>query len=191
MKERPEYECLTSQFYVYLPYAVATEENLLFLRDEIDRQMSLGTVDFMRDNITVPGGHGTAGSDTFMRLDVGIARFFIEDIDNPSSSAVSDTAIPIMFDTMSWDAKLDPNHFAPYGGNILYLDGHGSWVALSENELRPPYTLLLLEFMRANVYTNEGIKNIPPWCSNRSKDTPFRPRYEFYPSDELYKGLYF
>lgn len=191
MRERQDYECISSQFYVYLPYAVATEENLLFLRDEIDRQMSLGTVDFMREDFTMPGGHGVGGSDTFMRTSTGAARRFITDINDPASSAVADTEIPVMFDTMSRDAQLDPNHFAPLGGNVLYLDGHADWVPLDEEELNPPYTLLLLEFMRANVYTNEGIKNIPPWCSNRSKDTPFQPRYLFYPSDPMYEGLFF
>ncbi|NUM55201.1 MAG: type II secretion system protein [Candidatus Hydrogenedentes bacterium] len=191
MKERTDYECITSQFYIYLPFAVETEENLLFLKDEIDRQMSLGNTDFLREDFTMTGGHGTAGSDQFYRLDVGIARRFIEDINDPAASAVSDTQIPVMFDTMAWDDDLDPNHFAPYGGNVLYLDGHVEWYELKDNELRPPYTLLLLEFWKANVYTNEGIKNIPPWCSNRAKGTPFRPRYEFYPSDEMYKGLYF
>jgi prepilin-type N-terminal cleavage/methylation domain-containing protein/prepilin-type processing-associated H-X9-DG protein len=190
-RERPDYECVTSQFYVYLPYAVATEENLLFLRDEIDRQMALGTVDFMRDDFQMAGGHGTSGSDGFLRLSVGVARRFIVDINDPASSAVSDTEIPVMFDTMSQDAVLVANHFDPIGGNVLYLDGHAGWEALKDDSIRPPYTLLLLEFMRANVYTNEGIKNIPPWCSNRSKDTPFWPRYEFYPNDPLYSELYF
>ena len=150
-RERPDYECITSQFYVYLPYAVATEENLLFLRDEIDRLMSLNRVDFMRDDFEVPGGHGTGGSDAFMRLSVGVARRFISDINDPASSAFSDTEIPVMFDTMSRDAVLDPNHFAPFGGNVLFLDGHVEWVLLEEDTLRPPYTNSLLEFMRANV----------------------------------------
>lgn len=190
-RERQDYECITSQFYVYLPFAVATEENLLFLKNEIDRQMATTNTDFMRLDFTLDGGHGTAGSDQFYRLDVGIARRFIEDINDPAASAVSDTQIPVMFDTVAWDGKLDPNHFAPYGGNVLYLDGHVEWYELKDNELRPPYTVQLLEFMKANVYTNEGIRNIPPWCSNRAKGTPFQPRYRFYPSDEMYKGLYF
>ena len=189
--ERPDYECITSQFYVYLPYAVATEENLVFLLDEVDRQMSLDTVDFMRETFSLPGGHGTANSDSFYRLDVGVARLFIADVNDPAKFSVADTKIPVMFDTVSVEADLEPNHFEPFGGNVLYLDGHAEWVPFSDTVLRPPYSPLLIEFMRANVYTNEGIKNIPPWCSNRSQDTPFRPRYEFYPSDEMYKGLYF
>lgn len=190
-RERQDYECVTSQFYIYLPYAVATEENLLFLLDEIDRVMSTRQVDFMRDDFTLAGGHGAAGSDVFMRLSTGVSRRFVANIDDPSSTAVSDTEIPVMFDTMASEGVLDPNHFTPFGGNVLYLDGHAEWVPLKDNATRPPYTALLLEFMRANVYTNEPLVNVPPWCSNRSKDTPFRPRYEFYPHDPMYAGLYF
>jgi prepilin-type N-terminal cleavage/methylation domain-containing protein/prepilin-type processing-associated H-X9-DG protein len=191
MKERQDYECLTSEFYIYLPYAIETEENLIFLRDEIDRVMTTNRVNFMTENFELAGGHGAAGTNAFFRTEIGVSRLFVADINNPSSTAVAESEIPVMFDTMSNDAVLDPNHFAPYGGNVLYMDGHVEWVPLSDDSTRPPYTALLLEFMRANVYTNEGLKNVPPWCSNRSASTPFAPRYKFYPTDALYEGLYF
>jgi len=191
IRERPDYECITSQYYIYLPYAVATEENLLFLWDDLNRRMADAEVDFMREQITVPGGHGMAGTDTFMRMAVGVNRHFVADIDDPSSSAVSDTEIPVMFDTVAIDGQLFMNHFVPFGGNVLYLDGHVEWMPLKDNNLRPPFTPLLVEYLRANVYTNQALTNIPPWCSNRSPDTPFRGRYEFYPSDPIYDGLFF
>ena len=190
-RERPDYECITSEFYVYLPFAVSTEENLLYLLDEIDRQMWLGNTDFLRKDFTMAGGHGTAGSDTFYRVNVGVGRFFVADINDPAASAVADSEIPVMFDSVSQGGDLRPNHFTPFGGNVLYLDGHVGWTEFKDNDLKPPYSTLLLEYLRANVYTNDGILNVPPWCSNRSKDTPFQPRYEFYPSDEVYKGLFF
>lgn len=188
---RPDYECITSQYYVYLPYAVATEENMLFLMDELNRRMANGDVDFMREDFELPGGHGTAGTDAFLRLTVGVNRRFVADINNPEETAIADTEIPVLFDAMSNDGRFLPNHIAPKGGNVLYLDGHVEWVPLKEESIKPPYTVLLVDYLLANVYTNEPITNIPPWCTNRPKTTPFRPRYEFYPSESIYEGLYF
>ncbi|MDZ4858111.1 MAG: prepilin-type N-terminal cleavage/methylation domain-containing protein [Candidatus Hydrogenedentes bacterium] len=192
VRERPDYECITSQYYIYLPYAVATEENLMFLWDELNRHMAeTDDMDFMKDDLFFPGGHGAAGTDAFFRTTVGVNRQFVADVNNPSSSAVSDTEIPVMFDAVSIDGELVMNHFVPFGGNVLYLDGHVEWMQLKDDGLKPPFTPLLVEYLRANVYTNEGIVNIPPWCSNRRADTQFRPRYEFYPHESMYDGLYF
>ncbi len=189
IRERPDYECVTSQYYIYLPYAVSTEENLMFLWDNLNRRMADGDIDFMQEDILLPGGHGAAGSDMFYRTTIGVNRLFVADIDNPSGSAVSDTELPVMFDALPLDGSM--NHFVPFGGNVLYLDGHAEWMLLSDEGLRPPFTPLLIEYLRANVYTNQGIENIPPWCSNRPQSTPFRARYEYYPSDAMYNGLYF
>lgn len=189
--ERPDPECVTSQMFTYFPYAVPTEENAMFLLDELHRLMANDAVDFMTDNLEVPGGHGTAGSDTFYRTSIGIGRRFVEDINDPARGAVSDTNIPVLFDTMNQYGRYYPNHWVPEGGNVLYLDGHAEFVFYTASELLPPYTPLLVEFMRANVYTNEALLNVPPWCSNRLEGTPFQPRYQFYPHDSLYDGLYF
>ena len=61
-----------------------------------------------------------------VRLREGIERFFITDINNPSGSNVAQSEIPMMFDRVD----LDPTEFnhLPGGANVLYMDGHVSFV---------------------------------------------------------------
>ena len=64
------------------------------------------------------------------RLREGIERFFITDINNPAASAESQTSISVMFDEISTILRTGAsrcNHL-PGGGNVLYMDGHVSFV---------------------------------------------------------------
>lgn len=61
-----------------------------------------------------------------MRLREGIERFFIEDINNPSATNVSQSQLPVMFDKVSTNVA-EFNH-VPGGGNVLYMDGHAEYV---------------------------------------------------------------
>ena len=67
-------------------------------------------------------GSGNGGSDTIYRLRDGIERFLITDINNPAASAEAQSSIPVMFDSVTTDAR-SYNH-VPRGANVLYLDGH-------------------------------------------------------------------
>ncbi len=68
-----------------------------------------------------------AGKDvTLYRLREGIERFFITDINNPAASALAQSTIPFLFD-MSSATPGEFNHL-PGGGNVLYLDGHVSFL---------------------------------------------------------------
>ncbi len=72
---------------------------------------------------------------TAYRLKEGIERFFITDINNPASSTMAQSTIPVMFD--NWQQNVDfeggavvgmlgmehYNH-VPGGSNVLYMDGH-------------------------------------------------------------------
>jgi prepilin-type N-terminal cleavage/methylation domain-containing protein/prepilin-type processing-associated H-X9-DG protein len=60
------------------------------------------------------------------RLREGIERFFITDINNPAASSVAQSTLMIMTDDINARAR-DFNHI-PGGANILYLDGHVSFV---------------------------------------------------------------
>ena len=68
------------------------------------------------------------------RLREGIERFFITDINNPASSTAAQSELPVMWDTVlsstftsgSWNQTAF-NH-VPGGGNVLYMDGHVSFV---------------------------------------------------------------
>ena len=77
--------------------------------------------------------------DTSPRLTEGIERFFITDINNPAAGAQAQSTIPVMWD--NWgdnsnlsgetEANLAFNHL-PGGSNVLYMDGHVSFVKYRE-----------------------------------------------------------
>jgi prepilin-type N-terminal cleavage/methylation domain-containing protein/prepilin-type processing-associated H-X9-DG protein len=60
------------------------------------------------------------------RLREGIERFFITDINNPAASAQAQSAIVVMHDVVNTDVTYF-NH-VPGGGNVLYMDGHVTFV---------------------------------------------------------------
>jgi len=67
-------------------------------------------------------GRGSAGGDTYYAFREGIERFMITDINNPASSAMPQSAIPVMWDKVNTNAAAF-NHI-PAGCNVLYMDGH-------------------------------------------------------------------
>lgn len=77
-------------------------------------------------DITVSSPNGNSGGTTVMKLREGIERFMITDINNPAGSAQAQSTIFVMWDRLSWTAE-DFNH-VPGGANILYMDGHASFV---------------------------------------------------------------
>ncbi len=76
------------------------------------------------DDTTIP--YGVGDSETIFRLREGIERFLITDINNPGASARAQSEIFIMFDNVATVAA-EYNH-VPGGSNVLYLDGHVSFV---------------------------------------------------------------
>lgn len=75
--------------------------------------------------VAVPGS-GNGGSNTIRRLREGVERFFVTDINNPAASALSQSGLPILWD-MIMRMGAHYNHI-PGGGNVLYLDGHVSFI---------------------------------------------------------------
>jgi len=74
-------------------------------------------------------GNGNAGGDILNRLREGIERFLITDINNPAASAVGQSELPIMWDTISSVVAGDVSYnHVPGGSNVLYLDGHVSFL---------------------------------------------------------------
>ncbi len=76
-------------------------------------------------DITVSGANKTV-----YRLREGIERFFITDINNPASSAMAQSEIPVQWDTVWTPARWDQSYFShvPGGGNVLFMDGHVSFL---------------------------------------------------------------
>ena len=61
-----------------------------------------------------------------MRIREGIERFKIEDINNPSETNISQSAVAVMFDRVDIAAQ-GFNHL-PGGANVLFMDGHVEFV---------------------------------------------------------------
>jgi len=80
-----------------------------------------------------PLGEGMIG----YRLREGIERFLITDINNPASSAQAQSEISISWDRMGIETELF-NHI-PGGSNVLYMDGHVTFVKFPGE---PPITRL-------------------------------------------------
>jgi prepilin-type N-terminal cleavage/methylation domain-containing protein/prepilin-type processing-associated H-X9-DG protein len=77
---------------------------------------------------------GTAGGDTIYRIREGIERFLITDINNPGASARAQSTLPVLWDTFGSNEFTDSgtaigvfNHL-PGGCNVLYMDGHVSYL---------------------------------------------------------------
>jgi len=79
----------------------------------------------------IPQGNG--GGERVFRLKEGIERFMITDINNPAASAMAQSTVPVMWDSIeggrpsaSPDRVQRFNH-VPGGGNALYMDGSVRW----------------------------------------------------------------
>ncbi|MBI2432281.1 MAG: prepilin-type N-terminal cleavage/methylation domain-containing protein [Candidatus Hydrogenedentes bacterium] len=73
---------------------------------------------------------GSGGSDKVFRLREGVERFMITDINNPAASAEAQSTVPTMWDVVKGAIDSDTEEFAhvPGGSNVLYMDGHVSFV---------------------------------------------------------------
>ncbi|MBI5092185.1 MAG: hypothetical protein HZB26_07020 [Candidatus Hydrogenedentes bacterium] len=98
--------------------AGATPERIVedYVRPVIDRDIPF------KDYSAAP----SSDSRVLMRLKDGIERFLITDINNPAGSAQAQSAIQVMSDEVNTDSQ----HFShvPGGANVLYMDGHVSWI---------------------------------------------------------------
>jgi prepilin-type processing-associated H-X9-DG protein len=85
-------------------------------------------------------GDPVLGPDSIFRLREGLERTFITDINNPGASATAQSNLPVMIDARGTAKKLNTsvddsmsgaisvfNH-VPGGANVLYLDGHVSFL---------------------------------------------------------------
>jgi prepilin-type processing-associated H-X9-DG protein len=72
-----------------------------------------------------------SGNRTFYHLREGIERFIITDINNPAASTMTQSEVPVMFETVR---KEQPSRFPrrAHGYNVLYLDGHVAFLNYGE-----------------------------------------------------------
>ena len=104
------------------------------------------------------------------RLRDGIERFYITDINNPAAGAQAQSTIPVMMDTVSQGGtetfggeRVSTARFnhAPGGTNILYMDGHVSFVRWDGGE--PPLNISDLHEDSAGRETREGNFRLVRW----------------------------
>ncbi|MBX7257634.1 MAG: DUF1559 domain-containing protein [Candidatus Hydrogenedentes bacterium] len=87
-------------------------------------------------DLDLGGGLGTGGRDSLLRLREGVERFLISDINNPAASAKAQSEVIVYYDIVNADPSSSGvgsamNH-VPGGGNVLYMDGHVSFLRYSE-----------------------------------------------------------
>lgn len=73
-------------------------------------------------------GHGNGGGSTVYRFREGIERFLITDINNPAASAQAQSEVFVMIDQLGSGGTISLFNHIPGGCNILYLDGHCTFV---------------------------------------------------------------
>lgn len=86
----------------------------------------MNDIPFSDKDITGMAPDGNAGGDTIYRLREGIERFLITDINNPAASAKAQSEVWVMFDLLA--TKQEYFNHLPGGCNVLYMDGHVSFI---------------------------------------------------------------
>lgn len=76
-------------------------------------------------------GVGNGGGRTVYRVREGVERFMIQNINDPSTTAMAQSDIFVMMDQIAAGAA-SFNHI-PGGANILYLDGHVEFMKYQQN----------------------------------------------------------
>jgi len=117
-----------------LAYYYAADIGTILAGGEIDisvvsRAMSAldSDVDTQFDTAWVsPDGRspGNGGSTTIYRLREGVERFMITDINNPGASAMAQSSLWIMADTIGAAGAMQYFNHLPGGCNVLFMDGH-------------------------------------------------------------------
>ncbi|MBI1319938.1 MAG: hypothetical protein GC168_13500 [Candidatus Hydrogenedens sp.] len=113
------------------------------------------------------------GPDTAYRLREGVERFLITDINNPGASAKAQSTLPVMTDTWGTAKKLSAtiddsavgaisifNH-VPGGANVLFMDGHVSFLRYVPNGGEFPVT----------NYDDRYTEKIRNWSSHIAEGT--------------------
>jgi prepilin-type N-terminal cleavage/methylation domain-containing protein/prepilin-type processing-associated H-X9-DG protein len=77
---------------------------------------------------------GSGGGEKVLKLRDGVERFFVTNINDPGVSAKGQSALPVMWDTFG-NPKDSANtgggtvfNHVPGGCNVLYMDGHASFI---------------------------------------------------------------
>lgn len=130
-------ETLVAALLPFIPLSPPTQENLEDLYEDLE-------------TFTDGLGNGRSGK-TIYRLREGIERFLITDINNAAASAKAQSEVWIMGDGLGASANtVDKFNHIPGGSNVLYLDGHVSYLRYEERGKAPinrPVAMLLTSLL--------------------------------------------
>ncbi|MDZ4861482.1 MAG: DUF1559 domain-containing protein [Candidatus Hydrogenedentes bacterium] len=99
--------------YVNTPWGELAAENVATFGEASDEDFEVSAA---------YAGTQAGGGDTIRRLKMGIERFLITDINDPTRTSAASSTVPVLWDHIT-TASIDFAH-VPGGANILYLDGH-------------------------------------------------------------------
>jgi len=116
---------------------------------ELVRNMVDGDVNNNPNTNTLLGwgnGHGN----TIYRLREGIERFLVTDINNPAATARAQSSVFIMLDQLGTAGTATLFNHIPGGCNVLYLDGHVSFVKYPSEQPVNEYLANITALFQAN-----------------------------------------
>ncbi|MBX7255271.1 MAG: hypothetical protein K1Y02_02825 [Candidatus Hydrogenedentes bacterium] len=99
---------------VYLGFALQSDEDVKAFASAYTKAMENVEGGDIDSDLPNPGPQGPP--EKIRRLREGIERFFITDINNPAAGAIEQSQIPTVIE---W-----PDQNKPFGGHVLYMDGH-------------------------------------------------------------------
>ena len=118
-KLKPE-QLLDDQSYFYLGYALCGDEDVENFCEVYRQRMAAGQP--LDDDIPVPRGKGTNGGEIIYRLQEGVERLMVTDINNPGSANLAQSSMPIFIE------RPIRHWFRSGGGNVVFMDGHVEYV---------------------------------------------------------------
>ena len=115
------------QSYVYLGYVITSDDEMEAFAEVYKQRVAQGLK--FNEDLKAPPGRGSMGKDTFYRLREGIERFFlVTDMNDFAPSAISQSAIPVMWDKVEESSRGILFNHVPGGANVLFMDGHVEFV---------------------------------------------------------------
>ena len=115
-----EVTVLAARSYTYTNWSIQDNSEVKDLREGY---MQLAKADYDDDL--------EFGDRTFYRFREGIERFMITDINNPAGSAMAQSVVPVVFETILGKPPGAPFR-KPAGCNVLYMDGHVEFIRYGE-----------------------------------------------------------